>query len=60
MTKGTPSEGKKASARLHYKCRRCGNNSYHKKKGICAYCGFGSTAKIREYSWQKKNFLRKK
>ncbi len=59
MTKGTPSMGRKASSRLHYKCRRCGNSSYHRSKKVCSFCGFGASSKIREYAWQKKTFSRK-
>lgn len=49
--------GKKGHAKLHIKCRRCGSNSYHKKKGICSACGYGKTKKIRRYAWQKKHHL---
>lgn len=53
MTKGTPSFGKKKKG-THIPCRRCGKKSYHKKKGVCAACGFGKSAKRRNYSWQNK------
>jgi len=56
MTKGTPSMGLKARSKLHIKCRRCGHTSYHKKKSICSFCGYGNSTKIRKYSWQKKNW----
>jgi len=54
MTKGTSSMGLKGKAKLHYPCRRCGRSSYHKKKGICSYCGYGRSKKMRSYAWQKK------
>jgi large subunit ribosomal protein L37e len=50
---GTPSQGKKNKT-THVKCRRCGEKSYHKRKKVCASCGFGKTAKRREYEWQSK------
>lgn len=51
--KGTPSQGKK-NKQIHVKCRRCGKKSYHIKDKVCASCGFGKTAKRREYAWQSK------
>jgi len=55
MTKGTPSKGIKGrKARLHIRCRRCGRNSYHRKKKICSHCGYGRSSRIRRYSWNKK------
>jgi large subunit ribosomal protein L37e len=36
------------------KCRRCGEKSYHVKKKVCASCGFGKSAKRRDYAWQSK------
>jgi len=57
MTKGTPSMGLKGKAKLHFKCRRCGKTSYHKKRSICSHCGYGKTPKIRKYSWQKKHYI---
>jgi len=50
---GTPSQGKKNTT-THTKCRRCGEKSYHVKKGVCSACGFGKSAKRREYAWQGK------
>ena len=50
---GTPSQGKKNTT-THTKCRRCGEASYHTKKKICSSCGFGTSAKRRDYSWQGK------
>ncbi|MEK6952249.1 MAG: 50S ribosomal protein L37e [Nanoarchaeota archaeon] len=59
MTKGTPSKGLKARAKLHFPCRRCGNPTFHKKKGVCSYCGYGKTKRIRKYAWQKKHFFKR-
>ena len=59
MTKGTASHGLKGHFKLHTRCRRCGNSSYHKKKGICSYCGYGKTPKLRKYSWQKKTYTKR-
>lgn len=53
MTKGASSMGKKSGKDVHIKCRRCGKASYHKINGICASCGYGKSAKLRQYSWQK-------
>jgi len=55
MSKGTASMGKHSSGSSHIMCRRCGSHSYHKKKGVCAKCGYGNSAKTRTYSWQKKD-----
>lgn len=55
MVKGTAAKGKKAKGKLVFRCRRCGRASFHKKKRVCAYCGYGKTAKMRKYSWQKKS-----
>ena len=55
MTKGTTARGKHTSKRTHMQCRRCGNRSFHKRKGRCAYCGYPSP-KLRRYAWQRKNF----
>ncbi|MFP3909257.1 MAG: 50S ribosomal protein L37e [Halobacteriota archaeon] len=54
MTKGTPSMGKRGKKNLHIRCRRCGNVSFHKRKGYCASCGFGESKKIRSYDWVNK------
>ncbi|WP_181686521.1 50S ribosomal protein L37e [Halorhabdus salina] len=51
--KGTPSQGKKNKT-THVNCRRCGEKSYHVRKGVCASCGFGKSAKRRDYAWQQK------
>jgi large subunit ribosomal protein L37e len=53
MTSGTPSQGKKNTT-THVRCRRCGEPSYHVKKKVCSSCGFGKSAKRREYAWQGK------
>jgi len=50
---GTPSQGKK-DKNVHVRCRRCGEASYHKTKKVCASCGFGESAKRRDYAWQEK------
>ena len=60
MVKGTPSMGKKRrKGRLHIRCRRCGETSYHKIKGVCSHCGYGKSKKLRKYKWQKKHHLKK-
>ncbi|MBS3107326.1 50S ribosomal protein L37e [Candidatus Woesearchaeota archaeon] len=60
MTKGTSSMGKKSGKDMHIRCRRCGKATYHKKKHICSYCGYGKTAKMRKYTWQSKTLSGKK
>ena len=47
MSKGTASQGKKSKGVLHIPCRRCGKESYHKKRGVCSSCGYGSSSKMR-------------
>ncbi|MBU0536672.1 MAG: 50S ribosomal protein L37e [Nanoarchaeota archaeon] len=54
MAKGTPSMGKKSGKKTHIFCRRCGKHTYHKRTKICSSCGYGNSAKIRSYAWQKK------
>jgi len=54
MVKGTPSQGKKSSGKLHISCRRCGKKSYHMKKGVCASCGYGRASKLRKFNYIKK------
>ncbi|MFH1276511.1 MAG: 50S ribosomal protein L37e [Candidatus Woesearchaeota archaeon] len=54
MTKGTASMGKKSGMKTHLICKRCGKHTYHKKKKRCASCGYGATATIRKYAWNKK------
>jgi large subunit ribosomal protein L37e len=53
LTKGTPSMGKHSAKKTHIRCRRCGRHSYHVTRGICASCGFGASAKRRNYNWAK-------
>jgi large subunit ribosomal protein L37e len=53
MSSGTPAQGKKNKT-THVKCRRCGEKSYHSRKKVCSNCGFGKSAKRREYAWQGK------
>ncbi|MFW9852542.1 MAG: 50S ribosomal protein L37e [Candidatus Thorarchaeota archaeon] len=53
MTKGTPSFGKRNKKAPHIICRRCGNRSFHRRHKVCASCGFGKTAKIRNYAWHR-------
>lgn len=55
MTKGTPSMGKKSKGKLHLKCRRCGKNSFHMKKGVCSSCGYGNSSKLRKREQARKN-----
>ncbi|WP_455364629.1 50S ribosomal protein L37e [[Eubacterium] cellulosolvens] len=54
MVKGTSSFGKRGKTKTHRRCRRCGRHSFHIQKKRCAACGYGASAKIREYSWQNK------
>ncbi|MBX8634110.1 MAG: 50S ribosomal protein L37e [Candidatus Thermoplasmatota archaeon] len=52
MGKGTPSQGKRSRNKSHIICRRCGRHSYN-IKGFCSSCGYGKSAKARNYSWAK-------
>ncbi|HLD12676.1 MAG TPA: 50S ribosomal protein L37e [Candidatus Nanoarchaeia archaeon] len=55
MSKGTASQGQKRNKGvLHIRCRRCGRSSYHKIKKVCSDCGFGRSARLRSYQWNKK------
>lgn len=54
MSKGTPSKGKAGRGKVHITCRRCGTHAYHAAHKECASCGFGKSAKLRSYAWQKK------
>ncbi len=54
MGKGTPSMGKKSGKKTHIRCRRCGKLTYHVRKHRCSSCGYGKSARIRAYAWQKK------
>ncbi|MEK6899979.1 MAG: 50S ribosomal protein L37e [Nanoarchaeota archaeon] len=55
MTKGTSSMGVKSGKKTHIACRRCGEHAYHVTKKKCASCGFGKTATMRKYKWNKKS-----
>ncbi|MFA5176270.1 MAG: 50S ribosomal protein L37e [Candidatus Nanoarchaeia archaeon] len=56
MGTGTPSMGRKSGKRrLVTRCRRCGKRSYHVRHKKCSSCGFGRSAKLRGYNWQKPN-----
>jgi len=60
---GKTSAGTTAMGRLHKKkthgiCRRCGRRAFHVRKGYCAACGFGSSAKLKAYSWATKPLTR--
>jgi len=54
MAKGTPSMGKKSGKKNMIRCRRCGKRTYNIRKKKCASCGYGKSAKMRNYNWQKK------
>jgi len=54
MVKGTPSMGKKSGKKNMIYCRRCGKKTYSLRRKGCASCGYGKTAKMRKYAWQKK------
>jgi len=52
--RGTPSFGKHNRAATHTICRRCGHHSYFKRKKTCSHCGYGATAKLRQYNWHTR------
>jgi len=54
MTKGTPSMGKKSGKKNSIVCRRCGKRTYNIRKKRCSSCGYGRSAKLRSFAWQKK------
>ncbi|MHA1865485.1 MAG: 50S ribosomal protein L37e [Candidatus Heimdallarchaeaceae archaeon] len=54
MGDGTASMGKKSGKKNFIKCRRCGKGSYHIRKKVCSSCGFGNSAKLRNYNWKKE------
>ncbi|MBN2566839.1 50S ribosomal protein L37e [Candidatus Woesearchaeota archaeon] len=54
MSKGTASMGKRSGKKTHIRCRRCGKHTYHVRKKVCASCGYGASARLRSYTWQKK------
>jgi large subunit ribosomal protein L37e len=45
---------------VHIRCRRCGRRAYHIRNKECAACGYGDTAKLRKYSWARKDLQRTK
>ena len=47
--------GKKSGGKNFIRCRRCGKPAYHIRKKKCSSCGFGKSAKLRSYNWQKKD-----
>ncbi|MDD3263672.1 MAG: 50S ribosomal protein L37e [Candidatus Nanoarchaeia archaeon] len=51
--KGTPSMGKHSRGKTHIICRRCGKRTFHAAHKVCSSCGFGGSAKLRSYAWQK-------
>jgi large subunit ribosomal protein L37e len=53
MGSGTKSFGKH-NKKTHIACRRCGKHTYHVKDRRCAACGFGTSSKLKQYSWQNK------
>ncbi|MBU2497071.1 MAG: 50S ribosomal protein L37e [Nanoarchaeota archaeon] len=60
MVKGTPTLGKRGRGhKLHVACKRCGHNSFHRKKKVCSSCGFGKTSKLRKYKWDWKKKQKK-
>jgi large subunit ribosomal protein L37e len=59
--KGTAARGlKRNKGRLHIRCRRCGRASYHKIKGVCSKCGYGNSAKLKRFNWNKKDVTKKR
>jgi len=52
--KGTPSMGKKSGSKNVIYCRRCGRHAFNFGRGKCSSCGFGKSARLRKYNWQKK------
>ena len=46
--------GRKTGKKTHILCRRCGKRTYHARKKTCSSCGFGTSARLRSYAWQKK------
>ena len=55
MSKGTAALGKKGVRSTHIRCRRCGRHAYHIRKKQCASCGFGFSAKRRNFTWAKRH-----
>ncbi|MDG6906196.1 MAG: 50S ribosomal protein L37e [Nitrososphaerota archaeon] len=54
MLRGTSSMGKMGRKKTHIRCRRCGHHSYHLRYKRCSHCGFGSSTKLRSYSWMTR------
>ncbi|MBI4127696.1 MAG: 50S ribosomal protein L37e [Parcubacteria group bacterium] len=52
--KGTPSMGTKSGKKNMIYCRRCGQRTMNLHKTACSSCGFGKSAKVRDYKWAKK------
>jgi large subunit ribosomal protein L37e len=52
--KGTPSMGRKSGKKNMIYCRRCGRRTFNFGKDKCSSCGFGKSARLRAYAWQKK------
>ncbi|MBI4439041.1 50S ribosomal protein L37e [Candidatus Woesearchaeota archaeon] len=53
MVKGTHSMGKKSGKKNTIYCRRCGSKSYNLNRNKCSSCGYGKSARLRGYNWQK-------
>jgi len=51
--------GKKGKKKNMIYCRRCGKRTYHIRHHKCADCGFGKSARLREYKWNKKQNKKK-
>ncbi|QGA80761.1 50S ribosomal protein L37e [Candidatus Nanohalobium constans] len=43
----------KRNKKVHGKCRRCGEKSFHLRKSECASCGFGKTKKRNDFDKAK-------
>ena len=53
--KGTSSMGKKSGKKNMIYCRRCGKRTYNLgSKRACSSCGYGKSARMRGYKWNKK------
>jgi len=46
--------GEKSGKKNMIYCRRCGKRTMNLGKSKCASCGFGKSARMRGYKWQKK------
>jgi len=47
MSKGTPSFGKRGKKHTHIRCKRCGKDSFHRRKGVCSSCGYGKSSRLK-------------